>query len=171
MGVSVKIMAMLPEHWNRVAQIYKEGIDTGMATFEKNVPAWEDWDNNHLKSCRIIAEMKDEIAGWAALSPVSSRCVYGGVAEVSVYVSKHFRGNKIGQKLLKELVIESEKNGFWTIQSGVFPENTASIKLHVNAGFRQIGYREKIGQLDGIWKDNKLLEHRNKITENKTIKL
>lgn len=164
MGASIKIMAMLPEHWNRVAEIYQEGIDTGMATFEKNVPAWEDWDNNHLKSCRIIAEVKNKIAGWAALSPVSSRCVYGGVAEISVYVSERFRGDKIGQKLLKKLIVESELNGFWTIQSGVFPENTASINLHINEGFRQIGYRERIGQLNGVWKDNILLERRSKIT-------
>ena len=164
MGASIKIMAMLPEHWNRVAEIYQEGIDTGMATFEKNVSAWEDWDNNHLKSCRIIAEVKNKIAGWAALSPVSSRCVYGGVAEISVYVSERFRGDKIGQKLLKKLIVESELNGFWTIQSGVFPENTASINLHINEGFRQIGYRERIGQFNGDWKDNILLERRSKIT-------
>jgi len=154
---------MLPEHWPKVSQIYKEGILTGMATFEKEIPGWEVWDSDHLKACRLIATINEDLVGWAALSPVSSRCVYGGVGEVSVYVSQEFRGNHIGEILLRELIAESEKNGLWTIQSGIFPENIGSIKLHEKVGFRKIGYREKIGELDGIWKDNILLERRSKL--------
>jgi phosphinothricin acetyltransferase len=107
--------------------------------------------------------INNNIVGWAALSPVSSRCIYGGVAEISVYVANGFRGNKIGEKLLQELIRASERNGLWTIQSGVFPENTASIELHKKVGFRVIGYREKVGVLDGKWKDNILMERRSKI--------
>jgi L-amino acid N-acyltransferase YncA len=159
----INIDIMLPEHWPKVSKIYKEGILTGMATFEKEIPSWEDWDSNHLKVCRIIASVNGDIVGWAALSPVSSRCVYGGVGEVSVYVGQEFRGNRIGEKLLIKLISESEKNGLWTIQSGIFPENITSIKLHEKVGFRRIGYREKIGELNGIWKDNILLERRSKL--------
>jgi phosphinothricin acetyltransferase len=159
----VEISAMLPNHWSVVAQIYKEGIQTGFATFEKEVPTWVKWNNSHTKTCRLIGQMDGEIVGWAALSPVSSRCVYGGVAEVSIYISKNHRGKNIGNALLKELITESEKNGIWTLQSGVFRENIGSIKLHENNGFRQIGYREKVGKLDGVWKDNILLERRSKI--------
>lgn len=154
---------MLPEHWNDVSKIYKDGIETGMATFEKEVPGWEQWDAHHLKTCRIIGTINKKIVGWAALSPVSSRCVYGGVGELSVYVANGFHGNQIGEKLLRRLITESEENGLWTIQSGVFPENISSIKLHEKVGFRKIGYREKIGELDGIWKDNILLERRSKL--------
>lgn len=154
---------MLPEHWTDVSKIYKDGIETGMATFEKEVPGWEQWDTHHLKICRIIATINKKIVGWAALSPVSSRCVYGGVGELSVYVANGFHGNQIGQKLLRRLILESEENGLWTIQSGVFPENIASIKLHEKVGFRKIGYREKIGKMNGIWKDNILLERRSKL--------
>jgi phosphinothricin acetyltransferase len=154
---------MLPEHWPKVSKIYKEGILTGIATFEKEIPGWEDWDSDHLKVCRIIAIINEDIVGWAALSPVSSRCVYGGIGEVSVYVSQEFRGNHIGEILLRKLIADSEKNELWTIQSGIFPENIASIKLHEKVGFRKIGYREKIGELNGIWKDNILLERRSKL--------
>lgn len=159
----ITIEKLLPEHWPKVSKIYKEGILTGMATFEKEIPSWKVWNSNHLKTCRLIASVKEEIAGWAALSPVSSRCVYGGVGEVSVYVSGKFRGNQIGEKLLKKLIVESERNGLWTIQSGIFPENITSIKLHEKVGFRKIGYREKIGELNGIWKDNILFERRSKL--------
>ncbi len=156
------IVAMTPEDWDAVARIYKEGIATNMATFEKEIPSWETWNQSHLKTGRIVAKMKNEIAGWAALSAVSSRCVYGGVAEVSVYVSANYRGKNIGFLLLEKLIHESEKNGIWTLQSGIFPENIPSIKIHQKVGFRQIGYREKIGQLDGVWKDNLLFERRSK---------
>jgi phosphinothricin acetyltransferase len=153
---------MLPEHWEEVADIYKQGIATGMATFERNVPSWESWDGNHMKECRSIVKKADKVIGWAALSNVSSRCVYGGVAEVSVYVATANRGQGIGEILLRNLIDQSEKTGIWTLQSGIFPENTGSIDLHAKAGFRKIGYREKIGQLEGVWKDNILMERRSK---------
>ena len=153
---------MLPAHWNKVADIYRQGIATGMATFEKEVPSWESWDKNHIKECRSIATIADRIVGWAALSNVSSRCVYGGVAEVSVYVAKAVRGKGIGEMLLRRLIDQSEEIGYWTLQSGIFPENKGSIELHQKTGFRIIGFREKIGQLDGVWKDNILMERRSK---------
>lgn len=161
-GDRVQIEHMTSSDWPSVARIYKEGIETGMATFEKIVPQWDIWNKNHLSICRFVAKDENEIIGWAALSPVSSRCVYGGVAEVSVYVSKEGRGQGIGEMLLKRLLSESENEGFWTLQSGIFPENIASIKIHENVGFRKIGFRERIGELDGVWKDNILMEKRSK---------
>ena len=158
----LQIDEMNAADWPMVAQIYKEGIETGIATFEQNIPEWEQWDQNHIRSCRLVARYNKEILGWAALSAVSSRCVYGGVAEVSVYVSKNGRGKKIGEQLLRTLIAESEKEGYWTLQSGVFPENKASIALHKKCGFRKIGFRERIGQLAGVWKDNILMEKRSK---------
>ena len=156
------ISKMLPEHWNAVADIYKQGIATGMATFEKNIPSWDIWNINHIQKCRLIALIDNGIAGWAALSAVSSRCVYGGVGEVSVYVGAVNRGKGVGELLLRNLIDQSEKLGYWTLQSGIFPENKKSIDLHHKAGFRIIGYREKIGQLDEVWKDNILMERRSK---------
>ena len=150
--------------WPMVAQIYKEGIDTGIATFEQNIPQWEQWDVNHIKSCRLVARYDGQVLGWAALSPVSSRCVYGGVAEVSVYVANNARGKKVGEQLLRELIAESEKQGYWTLQSGIFPENTASIGLHKKCGFRKIGFRERIARQNGVWKDNILMEKRSEKT-------
>jgi phosphinothricin acetyltransferase len=156
---------MRSSDWSAVAEIYKEGIATGMATFETEIPSWKQWDENHLDSCRWVATNQGKILGWAALSGVSSRCVYGGVAEVSVYVAAMARGNKVGEQLLKKLITDSEKQGYWTLQSGIFPENLASIKLHEKLGFRKIGYREKIGQLAGVWLDNILMEKRSKTIE------
>jgi L-amino acid N-acyltransferase YncA len=158
----ITIREMSPDHWKEVALIYEQGIATGMATFEKSVPSWEAWNNNHINECRLIALMQNKIIGWAALSAVSSRCVYGGVAEVSVYVGTASRGMGVGEMLLIELIGQSEKLGYWTLQSGIFPENEGSIHLHQKAGFRIIGFREKIGQLDGVWKDNVLMERRSK---------
>ncbi len=158
----VEIRPMLKEDWPSVAQIYAEGIATGFATFETDVPEYEAWDKNHLKHCRLVAERDGSIAGWAALSPVSGRCVYGGVAEVSVYVGKEFHGLGIGKLLMQQLIPESERQGLWTLQSGIFPENTASIKLHEKVGFRKIGYREKVGKLHGAWKDNLMFERRSR---------
>ncbi len=160
---TIIIEPMLRTHWNDVSRIYQEGIETGFATFETEVPSWKQWNENHLKTCRLIGIDESNILGWAALSPVSSRCVYGGVAEVSVYVSTSEWGRKIGEKLLLSLIDESEKNGFWTLLSGIFPDNIGSIELHKKVGFRVIGKREKIGQLDGVWKDNILFERRSKI--------
>jgi len=161
---SIHIEAMKVDDWISVAKIYREGIETGMATFEKKVPPWELWDKQHIETCRLVARSKGKILGWAALSAVSSRCVYGGVAEVSVYVSSQLRGEKIGEKLLRKLIDESEVQGYWTLQSGIFPENISSIRLHEKLGFRKIGFREKIGQLNGVWKDNILMEKRSKKT-------
>ena len=148
--------------WPAVASIYEQGIATGFATFEKEIPAYEDWDRNHLKSCRIIAAKEATVLGWAALSPVSSRCVYGGVAEVSVYVGTQHQGMGIGKLLMEKLISLSEKEGLWTLQSGIFPENLGSIKLHEQVGFRRIGHRERVGKLDGVWKDNVIFEKRSK---------
>ena len=158
----LEIRKMIVSDWAAVAEIYKEGIATGMATFETEIPSWELWDKNHIVSCRLVAVNGDYMLGWAALSEVSSRCVYGGVAEVSVYVGNKARGHGIGESLLGQLIVESEKQGYWTLQSGIFPENLASINLHKKLGFRKIGYREKIAQLDGVWKDNILMEKRSK---------
>ena len=153
---------MNPDDWTEVSKIYAEGIDTGFATFEINVPAYESWDAAHLKTCRFVAESNGKIMGWAALSPVSSRCVYGGVAEVSVYVGQKSRGLGLGELLMNRLISESEMEGIWTLQSGIFPENEGSIKLHKKVGFRYIGKRERVGKLAGEWKDNVLFERRSK---------
>jgi phosphinothricin acetyltransferase len=157
------IKEMCESHWPEVAQIYKQGIVTGFATFEKEVPSYVKWNKNHLSVCRLVAIRDDKIVGWAALSPVSGRSVYGGVAEVSVYVAESDRGSGIGKLLMEELIVSSEKEGFWTLQSGIFPENKGSIQLHEKVGFRFLGKREKIGRLDGTWKDNLLFERRRKI--------
>ncbi|NNK11680.1 MAG: N-acetyltransferase [Flavobacteriaceae bacterium] len=163
----MKIRPMTSADWPTVARIYKEGIETGFATFEKQVPSYEDWNKAHTTNCRLVAFEGDSITGWAALSPVSGRCVYGGVGEVSVYVSKDHWGKKVGSKLLLALIESSEKEGFWTLQSGIFPENEASVKIHLQCGFRQIGHRERIGKLDGEWKDNLIFERRsNKVGAN-----
>lgn len=147
--------------WKPVSIIYQEGLNTGNATFETNVPSWDDWNSGHIKECRIIAENKNEIVGWAALSPVSSRCVYGGVAEVSVYISSKFSGQGIGTQLLNKLISESEKNGIWTLQAGIFPENKRSVVIHERLGFRKVGFRKRIGQMNGVWRDTILLEKRS----------
>ena len=162
MSLKIVIKNIEPKDWETVAAIYRMGIETGVATFEKEIPSWPTWDNAHLKTCRFTAWIEENLVGWAALSPVSSRCVYGGVAEVSVYVDTKFNGKGIGTKLLQQLISESENEGFWTLQSGIFPENAASIQIHKKLGFREIGYREKIGKKDGIWYDNVILERRSK---------
>ncbi len=152
---------MSPEDWPVVSRIYREGIATGFATFEKEVPSYENWDKAHLKDCRLVGLDADNITGWAALSPVSSRCVYGGVAEVSVYIGKEHWGLGIGKKLLSSLIDASEQAGYWTLQSGIFPENKGSIKIHEQCGFRLIGCRERVGKLDGVWQDNLIFERRS----------
>ena len=148
---------MQNEDWPLVSEIYAQGIATGYATFETEIPGYGAWDKAHLQNCRFVAEHEGDIAGWAALSPVSGRCVYGGVAEVSVYVAKARQGLGIGRKLMSHLIPESEKEGIWTLQSGIFPENTASIKLHEKSGFRKIGYRERVGKLHGQCSDRYIL--------------
>jgi phosphinothricin acetyltransferase len=154
---------MRGEDWDTVRAIYREGIATGNATFETDAPAWEAWDNGHLRACRLVAKTDGRVAGWAALSPVSGRCVYAGVAEVSIYVAGSARGQGIGQALLVALVEASERAGLWTLQAGIFPENAASLALHRACGFREVGRRECIGQMDGVWRDVVLMERRSKV--------
>lgn len=149
--------------FQEIMKIYAEGIATGMATFETSLPSWETWDNAHTAYGRIAVFENKSMMGWASLSPVSSRCVYGGVAEVSVYVSENARGKGIGKLLMNELISISESNGIWTLQSGVFRANKSSIALHEKVGFRIIGHKEKIAQLNGVWYDNMLLERRSKV--------
>jgi L-amino acid N-acyltransferase YncA len=157
----VEIINMEPQHWEDVRRIYSEGIATGQATFQKTAPAWEEWDSSHTACCRLLAVRGNEVLGWAALTPVSGRCVYAGVAEVSVYVAEQARGNGVGKTLLNALIEGSEKNNYWTLQSSIFPENKASIALHLNAGFRILGTRERIAKMDGVWRDTVILERRS----------
>ena len=153
---------MQPLDWEAVKEIYEEGIATGNATFQQSAPQWEEWNNSHLPHSRMVAKEEDTIVGWAALTPVSGRCVYAGVAEVSVYVSDKARGKGLGKQLLQKLVEESEANNIWTLQAGIFPENTASLKIHEACGFRKLGTRERIGKMNGVWRDTILLERRSK---------
>jgi L-amino acid N-acyltransferase YncA len=157
------IRTLDPTDWPAVAAIYLEGIATGQATFQTAAPSWEDWDSGHLSSLRFVATEHDQIIGWIALSPVSGRCVYAGVAELSVYVAEKARGKKVGYQLLEHLIGKSEAEGIWTLQAGIFPENTASIALHQKLGFRIIGYREKVGKQHGVWRNVNLLERRSRI--------
>lgn len=159
--MSILLQPLLANHWPEVSRIYREGINTGIATFETSSPSWESWDRSHLPHSRWIAILNDQIVGWAALSPVSDRCVYGGVGEVSVYVDQNSKGKGIGRQLLEKVLTSSEKNGIWTVTAAMFPENIASIILHEKCGFRKIGYREKIGKLDGMWRDTVLFERRS----------
>jgi L-amino acid N-acyltransferase YncA len=158
-----QILPMSAADWPAVRAIYEQGIATGNATFEKSAPAWEAWDAAHLPHCRLASHSAGEVLAWAALSPVSSRCVYAGVAEVSIYVAAHARGRGIGLALLSALVEASERANIWTLQAGIFPENAASLDLFRNAGFRVLGKRERLGQMDGRWRDVILMERRSQI--------
>ena len=160
--MSLAIEPLAPADWDAVRRIYLEGIATGNATFEQSAPEWDKWDAGHLEACRLVARAEDDVLGWAALSPVSGRCVYAGVAEVSVYVADGARGRGVGNALMMALIRESERNGIWTLQAGIFPENAASIKLHQRSGFRLVGTRERPGQLNGSWRDVVLMERRSK---------
>jgi len=155
------ILPMQPENWPAVREIYREGIATGNATFATDLPDWEKWNSAHLQDCRLVACKRDQVLGWAALSPVSARRVYAGVAEVSVYVAAAARGRGVGKSLLKALIQESEAKGVWTLQAGIFPENSASIALHKSCGFRKVGVRRRIGKLRDTWRDVLLLERRS----------
>jgi L-amino acid N-acyltransferase YncA len=158
----MNVDAMRPADWPEVRAIYLEGIATGNATFQKTAPEWEEWDGGHLPHCRLVVRRDGRVAGWAALSRVSARPVYAGVAEVSVYVAESARGQGVGRVLLEALVAESERQGIWTLQAGIFPENGASLALHRSAGFRVVGVRERLGCMDGVWRDVILLERRAK---------
>lgn len=160
---SVVIRDFTESDFLSIQSIYQEGIETGNATFQIQTKSWDEWNNSFLSSCRLVAKQADEIVGWAALSPVSSRFVYRGVAEVSVYVGARFSGAGIGDALLSALIEVSEKAGIWTLQSGIFPENKASIRIHEKNGFRVLGIREKIGELKGVWRDVVLMERRSKV--------
>jgi len=159
----ITIVQMTADSWTDVARIYESGIATKNATFERHAPDWDSWNNAHRSDCRFIALIDDKIVGWAALSNVSSRCVYSGVAEVSVYVDSDFQGNGIGDRLMTKLVKGSEASGIWTLQAGIFPENVGSIRLHEKHGFRIIGKKERIGKMDDTWRDVLQLERRSKI--------
>ena len=143
--------------------IYLEGMSTGNSTFEQSAPDWENWDRSHLQSCRLVARSGTEVLGWTALSPASSRRVYAGVAEFSIYVAERARGRGLGAALLKALVEASEREGIWTLQSGIFPENTASLELCRRFGFRIVGTRERIGSMNGRWRDVVLVERRSAV--------
>ena len=160
-GRDTRIEVLRPEHWEAVSRIYAEGIATGNATFETEVPSWDAWDASHMAEPRLVATEGGEVVGWAALSPVSGRCVYAGVAEGSVYVAATARGRGAGRALLVELIARSEDAGIWTIQAGIFPENTASLALHERAGFRVVGIRERLGLHHGVWRDVVFLERRS----------
>jgi L-amino acid N-acyltransferase YncA len=162
---ALDVRPLAPSDWTEVRAIYEEGIATGNATFETAAPTWEAWDRGHLAQGRFAAvpagAQRGPVLGWAALSPVSGRCVYAGVAEVSVYVAADARGRGVGRRLLDELVRASEAAGLWTLQAGVFPENAASVALHRGAGFRVVGRRERIGRMGERWRDVLLLERRS----------
>ena len=161
--MDVIIDKMAREDWDAVQSIYAEGLATGNATFETEVPTFEAWDQNHLQACRLVARSEGNVVGWTALSPVSQRSVYRGVAEVSIYIDASVRGLGVGKTLLRALIVESENAGIWTLQAGIFTKNVASMDLHRACGFRELGRRERIGQMNGVWRDVVLLERRSDV--------
>ena len=160
--MEIVVRTLLIKDWTTVAKIYAEGIATGIATFETEIPSWEDWTTKYIDTCRIVAEINNQVVGFAVLTSVSKRKVYKGVAEVSVYIAEAYRNQTIGKTLLIALIKKSETQGFWTLQAGIFSENKASIHLFENCGFRVVGIREKIGMLNNKWFDNHFLERRSK---------
>jgi phosphinothricin acetyltransferase len=161
-NMELRIREMKDTDWEAIGSIYREGIETNIATFQREVPTFEEWDRSHIKACRMVAEENGQVVGWVALSAVSSRCVYSGVAEVSIYIKAECRGRGIGVKLLQYVIEASEKEGFWTLQSGIIESNKASIALHKKAGFRMIGYRERIAKdHHGEWQNTVLMERRS----------
>jgi phosphinothricin acetyltransferase len=160
--MAIVIRPFLEQDWDSVSRIYTEGIATGIASFETKVPHWDEWNQKHISSCRLVAEVDSLVVGFTVISQVSNREVYKGVAEVTLYISESHRGKQIGETLLNQLIIESEANGFWTLNAAIFSENIASINLHKKCGFRIVGLREKLGQRYGKWHDNYLLERRSK---------
>jgi L-amino acid N-acyltransferase YncA len=152
---------MRPEDWEAVRSIYLQGIATGNATFATSAPDWDEWNATHLPFCRLVARSGAELLGWAALSPYSRRQVYAGVAEIGIYIAEQARGRGIGTALMAALIAESEQNGIWTLQAGIFPENEASVALHQRFGFRVVGVRERIGRMNGLWRDVILMERRS----------
>ena len=159
----MELRDLRPDDWPEVARIFEEGIQTGNATFETEVPSWEAWDAAHLAEHRLVAVRDGGVVGWIALAPVSSRCCYQGVAEVSAYVAEGARGEGVGKALLAALIESSERAGIWTLETGVFPENAASVGLLRRFGFRVVGTRERIGELHGMWRDVVFLERRSEV--------
>lgn len=158
------IQEMKSENWEDVAKIYMEGINTGKATFQSELPSFEEWDKGHMKVCRLVACNGKNILGWAVLSPTSSRCVYKGVAEVSIYIGEAYRGKGVGKSLLNSLVKASEENGIWSLYSAIIRENESSIAMHKSCGFREIGIREKVAKMpNGVWHDTVLMERRSNV--------
>jgi L-amino acid N-acyltransferase YncA len=160
---SIEIRPLTFADWGSVREIYVQGLDTGLATFETSPPSWDQWDASHLQVGRLVAVSGQFVTGWCALSPISKRAAYAGVAEVSVYVGADFRGKGIGRKLLSQLIKESETNGIWTLQASIFPENHPSLTLHESCGFREIGRRKRIAKLNGVWRDTVLIERRSRL--------
>jgi L-amino acid N-acyltransferase YncA len=160
MSAGTAIRDLTAADWPAVAAIYAAGIATGNATFETEVPAWEAWDASH-SGLRLVAEEEGQVVGWATLTPVSGRCCYRGVGENSIYIAEGARGRGVGRVLLERLVERAEAEGFWTIETGIFPENEASVALHVACGFRIVGTRERLGEMNGVWRDVLFLERRS----------
>jgi len=160
----MQIRDLRPEDWPDVARIFEEGIASGNATFEVAAPSWESWDAAHLAAHRLVVTLDGDVVGWAALSALSARACYSGVAEHSIYIAERARGLGFGRQLLAALIASSETAGFWTLQAGVFPENEASIALHTSLGFRVVGVRERLGRAHGVWRDVVLLERRSEVT-------
>ena len=160
--MGLQIIPFRSDDWPAIAEIYRLGLLTRNATFETEVPSFEDWDQKLHPHLRWVALRENTVAGWAALMPVSTRKVYAGVAEVSIYIHPDFAGKGIGKKLMQHLIAESERAGIWTLHASLFPENTASVRLHESSGFRKVGYREKIAQLDDVWRDTVIYERRSK---------
>lgn len=158
---TLQIRKLTKEDWPEVDRIYQEGILTRNATFEKEVPSWDSWDSEHCEECRLVAETNGKVIGWASVKPISIRHAYRGVAEVSVYISESSQGKGVGSKLMENLIQLSEQNGYWTLQAGIFPENKASITLHKKFEFKEIGVRERVGEMDGKWRDVLLMERRS----------
>jgi L-amino acid N-acyltransferase YncA len=159
--INFQIDSLIPSDWEQIREIYLQGIASGMATFETDAPPWERWDVGHHPFSRLGARQDGQLLGWAALMPVSARAVYRGVADLSIYIRDSARGQGVGKALLQALIADSEKNGIWTLQAGIFAINKASRGLHASCGFREVGYRERIGQLRGVWHDTILMERRS----------
>lgn len=162
--MNYEIRIMQTEDAEDVFRIFQQGIDGKNATFDTTIPTWEDWDEHHFPQCRfVMLNELDNVIGWCALTPFSGRKCFEGVAEISIYLDREFQNRGLGRLLMKKLILDSEEKGFWTLQAGIFPENQASISLHQSLGFRKVGVREKIAEMNGIWRDIVLLERRSDI--------
>jgi L-amino acid N-acyltransferase YncA len=162
-AIELLVRDLRPDDWPEVAAIYRDGMRGGLATFETEVPSWDQWMTSHPQ--RVVAELDETVVGWAAAGPVSSRWVYRGVFESSVYVARDQQGKGIGKELMQRLISESEAAGIWTLQTAIFPENEASLKLHHALGFRVVGVRKRVGKRDGLWRDTVFLERRSEVVE------